>query len=62
MNKRDEGYILIDTIVALLILSITLTSVYGLFIKSLDMEKRILKNTLIILDKSDVYYETIKHI
>jgi len=41
MSKLDDGYILIDTIIALLILFLSLTSVYGLITKTLNYQSKV---------------------
>lgn len=62
MIKKDDGFILIDTIISLLILTITLTSIYGLIIKSLNFEDIISTNLDIQIKESGEYDDCIKKI
>ncbi|MGL1892032.1 MAG: hypothetical protein OCD02_10415 [Spirochaetaceae bacterium] len=62
MTKKDEGFILVDTIIALLILSISLTSVYGLIIKTIDFELKLTDKVELIIDTIEDYDESLKNI
>lgn len=55
MNSGEEGYVLIDTIVALFILAITLTSVYGLLTKSLNLEISLVNDMDEIISAGEEY-------
>lgn len=61
MNKND-GYVLIDAIIVLLILSLGLTSNYNLIIKTLKFENNINKNISLVLERSINYDQKIKNI
>lgn len=43
MSKNDGGSIFLDSIIALFILTITLTSVYSLVIRSIELEQRMVQ-------------------
>lgn len=55
MNKSDEGFILLDTVIALFILSVTLISIYSLVIKSLDFENKITTHVEKVLEENNKY-------
>ncbi len=60
MNRGNEGFILFDVILALLILSITLISVYPLIINSLKLEDKLLITMDKQLDSGEKYDENLK--
>lgn len=62
MNNKEEGFILIDTIIALLILSLTLTSTYDLIIKSFKFEDKMTEHVSQLLNRSENYDESYKEI
>ena len=43
MSKKDGGYIFLDSIIALLILALTLTSVYSLVVRSIQLEQVVIE-------------------
>lgn len=59
-TKNDEGYILLDVIIALLILTLTLTSVYSLLTKTFQLENRLEVAMDELLDAGEEYDKTIK--
>lgn len=61
-SKKDEGYILLDTIIALLILCLTLTATYGLFIKAFKLEETLNSSMDEILNEGNKYDEYIETI
>lgn len=60
MSRDDGGYILIDTIIALLILSISLTSIYSLVTKSIKLEEKLILKMDQIIESGESYDETLK--
>jgi hypothetical protein len=62
MIKNCDGFIFIDTTLTLLILSLTLTSVYGLVIKSIQFENRLIKEVSELIMSGEEYYEDLKNI
>lgn len=62
MTRFNNGFILLDTIIALLLLSLTLTSVYGLLIKSIQYQNRLVSEVLFMFDRGQEYYEYLQEI
>lgn len=60
ISKNDKGYILLDTIIALLILSLTLTHTYSFFIRGFKLERKLNDSIEVVLEKGNSYDEDIK--
>ncbi len=58
-NRGDEGFIFLDVIIALLILSLTLTAVYPVFIRSIQLEKKMVTQLEELIKSGETYDETI---
>lgn len=59
-NSNNEGFILLDVIIALLILSLTLTSVYSLLTRAIQLEHKLEVVMDELLDSGDDYDKTLK--
>ncbi|QEN04216.1 hypothetical protein EW093_05685 [Thiospirochaeta perfilievii] len=61
-SSNDDGYILLDTIISLLILTILLANVYGLVIKGLQFKSELNERVTASINKSLEYDEQFKNL